>query len=54
MMKLELELHGLREEASAHIERKDKETAILQHRMQDLQQQYTETQKLALKKDKVS
>ncbi|XP_057609893.1 polyamine-modulated factor 1-binding protein 1 [Chionomys nivalis] len=53
MMKLELELHGLREEASAHIERKDKETAILQHRMQDLQQQYTETQKLALKKDKL-
>nr|XP_048293281.1 polyamine-modulated factor 1-binding protein 1 [Myodes glareolus] len=53
MMKLELELHGLREEASAHIEKKDKETAVLQHRLQDLQQQYTETQKLALKKDKL-
>ncbi|CAO2609888.1 Polyamine-modulated factor 1-binding protein 1, partial [Lemmus lemmus] len=53
MMKLELELLGLREEASAHIEKKDKETAILQYRLQDLQQQYTETQKLALKKDKL-
>ncbi|KAL1784606.1 polyamine-modulated factor 1-binding protein 1 isoform X1 [Sigmodon hispidus] len=53
MMKLELDLHGLREEASAHIEKKDKEAACLQHRLQDLQQQFTETQKLALKKDKL-
>ncbi|XP_023564901.1 polyamine-modulated factor 1-binding protein 1 isoform X2 [Octodon degus] len=52
MMKLELELHGLREETSAHIERKDKEAAILQHRLQELQLQFAETQKLALKKDK--
>ncbi|XP_051057764.1 polyamine-modulated factor 1-binding protein 1 [Phodopus roborovskii] len=53
MMKLELDLHGLREEASAHIEKKEKENAILQHQLQDLQEQYTETQKLALKKDKL-
>ncbi|KAM5262718.1 polyamine-modulated factor 1-binding protein 1 [Ctenodactylus gundi] len=53
MMKLELDLHGLREETSAHIERKDKEAAILQHRLQELQLQFTETQKLALKKDKL-
>uniref|UniRef100_A0A8C5L939 Polyamine modulated factor 1 binding protein 1 n=1 Tax=Jaculus jaculus TaxID=51337 RepID=A0A8C5L939_JACJA len=53
MMKLELDLHGLREETSAHIERKDKETALLQLRLQELQLQYTETQKLALKKDKL-
>lgn len=53
MMKLELDLHGLREETSAHIERKDKETLILQHRLQELQLQFTETQKIALKKDKV-
>ncbi|XP_013359301.1 PREDICTED: polyamine-modulated factor 1-binding protein 1 isoform X2 [Chinchilla lanigera] len=52
MMKMELELHGLREETSAHIERKDKEAAILQHRLQELQVQFTETQTLALKKDK--
>ncbi|EGW04140.1 Polyamine-modulated factor 1-binding protein 1 [Cricetulus griseus] len=53
MMKLELDLHRLREEASACIEKKDKEIVILQHRLQDLQQQYTETQKLALKKEKL-
>nr|XP_051702929.1 polyamine-modulated factor 1-binding protein 1 isoform X2 [Oryctolagus cuniculus]XP_051702930.1 polyamine-modulated factor 1-binding protein 1 isoform X2 [Oryctolagus cuniculus]XP_051702932.1 polyamine-modulated factor 1-binding protein 1 isoform X2 [Oryctolagus cuniculus] len=53
MMKLELDLHGLREETSAHIERKDKETLILQHRLQELQLQFTETQKIALKKDKL-
>ncbi|KAM6177456.1 polyamine-modulated factor 1-binding protein 1 [Erethizon dorsatum] len=53
MMKLELELHGLREETSAHIERKDKEASILQHRLQELQLQFTETQRLTLKKDKL-
>ncbi|XP_063103669.1 polyamine-modulated factor 1-binding protein 1 isoform X2 [Cavia porcellus] len=52
MMKLELDLHGMREDTSAHIERKDKEAAILQQRLQELQLQFTETQKLALKKDK--
>ncbi|XP_024412024.2 polyamine-modulated factor 1-binding protein 1 [Desmodus rotundus] len=51
MMKLELDLHGLREETSAHLERKEKETMILQHRLQELQSQFTETQKLGLKKD---
>ncbi|XP_045675092.1 polyamine-modulated factor 1-binding protein 1 [Phyllostomus hastatus] len=51
MMKLELDLHGLREETSAHLERKDKEVMILQHRLQELQMQLTETQKLGLKKD---
>ena len=53
MMKLELDLHGLREETSAHLERKEKETMILQHRLQELQSQFTETQKLGLKKDTV-
>ncbi|XP_037598271.1 polyamine-modulated factor 1-binding protein 1 isoform X2 [Cebus imitator] len=52
MMKLELDLHGLREETSAHIERKDKDLAILQCHLQELQLQFAETQKLALKKDK--
>nr|KAF6318829.1 polyamine modulated factor 1 binding protein 1 [Pipistrellus kuhlii] len=51
MMKLELDLHGLREEASAHMERKDKEVIILQLRLQELQAQFTETQKLSLQKD---
>uniref|UniRef100_A0A8C0N367 Polyamine modulated factor 1 binding protein 1 n=2 Tax=Canis lupus familiaris TaxID=9615 RepID=A0A8C0N367_CANLF len=53
MMKLELDLHGLREETSAHMERKDKEVVILQRRLQELQIQFTETQKLGLKKDKL-
>ncbi|KAL2762205.1 polyamine-modulated factor 1-binding protein 1 isoform b, partial [Daubentonia madagascariensis] len=53
MMKLELDLHGLREETSAHVERKDKEAAILHCRLQEQQLQFTETQKLALKKDKL-
>lgn len=53
MMKLELDLHGLREETSAHIERKDKEVIILQRRLQELQMQFSETQKLGLKKDTV-
>ncbi|KAF5919538.1 hypothetical protein HPG69_000137 [Diceros bicornis minor] len=53
MMKLELDLHGLREETSAHVERKDKEVAILQRRLQELQIQFTETQKLGLQKDKL-
>ncbi|XP_034378486.1 polyamine-modulated factor 1-binding protein 1 isoform X2 [Arvicanthis niloticus] len=53
MMKLELDLHGLREETSSVIEKKDKETVFLQYRLQDLQQQYTESQKLSLKKDKL-
>ncbi|XP_019659739.1 polyamine-modulated factor 1-binding protein 1 isoform X1 [Ailuropoda melanoleuca] len=53
MMKLELDLHGLREETSAHMERKDKEVVILQRRLQELQMQFTETQKLGLKKDKL-
>ncbi|XP_074261787.1 polyamine-modulated factor 1-binding protein 1 [Saimiri boliviensis] len=53
MMKLELDLHGLREETSAHIERKDKDLAVLQCRLQELQLQFAETQKLALKKDKL-
>ncbi|XP_068383195.1 polyamine-modulated factor 1-binding protein 1 [Eschrichtius robustus] len=52
-MKLELDLHGLREETSAHVERKDKEVVILQQRLLELQVQFTETQKLGLKKDKV-
>lgn len=43
MMKLELDLHGLREETSSVIEKKDKETVFLQYRLQDLQQQYTHT-----------
>ncbi|XP_019509969.1 PREDICTED: polyamine-modulated factor 1-binding protein 1 isoform X2 [Hipposideros armiger] len=51
MMKLELDLHGLREETSAHVDRKDKEVVILQRRLQELQMQFTETQKLGLKKD---
>uniref|UniRef100_A0A8C9KE15 Polyamine modulated factor 1 binding protein 1 n=1 Tax=Panthera tigris altaica TaxID=74533 RepID=A0A8C9KE15_PANTA len=53
MMKLELDLHGLREETSAHMERKDKEVIILQRRLQELQIQFTETRKLGLKKDKI-
>ncbi|XP_045389141.1 polyamine-modulated factor 1-binding protein 1 [Lemur catta] len=53
MMKLELDLHGLREETSAHVERKDKEAAILQCRLQEQQLQFTEIQKLSLKKDKL-
>ncbi|XP_059939157.1 polyamine-modulated factor 1-binding protein 1 [Mesoplodon densirostris] len=53
MLKLELDLHGLREETSAHVERKDKEVGILQQRLQELQVQFTETQKLDLKKDKL-
>ncbi|XP_031536630.2 polyamine-modulated factor 1-binding protein 1 isoform X2 [Vicugna pacos] len=53
MMKLELDLHGLREETSAHLERKEKEVTILQRRLQELQMQFTETQKLGLKKDKL-
>ncbi|XP_051024850.1 polyamine-modulated factor 1-binding protein 1 [Acomys russatus] len=53
MMKLELDLHGLREETSAHMEKKDKDAAVLQRRLQDLQQQCTESQNLALKKDKL-
>lgn len=52
-MKLELDLHGLREETSTHMERKDKESAMLQHRLQELQLQFTETQKLAILKEKV-
>uniref|UniRef100_A0A2K5IUG6 Polyamine modulated factor 1 binding protein 1 n=2 Tax=Colobus angolensis palliatus TaxID=336983 RepID=A0A2K5IUG6_COLAP len=52
MMKLELDLHRLREETSAHIERKDKDIAILQCRLQELQLEFTETQTLALKKNK--
>uniref|UniRef100_A0A8C5ZJ09 Polyamine modulated factor 1 binding protein 1 n=1 Tax=Marmota marmota marmota TaxID=9994 RepID=A0A8C5ZJ09_MARMA len=53
MMKLELDLHGLREETSTHMERKDKESALLQHRLQELQLQFTETQKLAIVKEKL-
>uniref|UniRef100_A0A8D2DX54 Polyamine modulated factor 1 binding protein 1 n=1 Tax=Sciurus vulgaris TaxID=55149 RepID=A0A8D2DX54_SCIVU len=53
MMKLELDLHGLREETSTHMERKDKESAILQHRLQELQLQFTETQNLAILKEKL-
>ncbi|KAI4534385.1 hypothetical protein MG293_015245 [Ovis ammon polii] len=53
MMKLELDLHGLREETSAHVERKEKEVIIMQRRLQELQTQFTETQKLGLKKDKL-
>ncbi|KAM7233647.1 hypothetical protein CapIbe_015783 [Capra ibex] len=53
MMKLELDLHGLREETSAHVERKEKEVIIMQRRLQELQMQFTETQKLGLKKDKL-
>ncbi|XP_055477295.1 polyamine-modulated factor 1-binding protein 1 [Psammomys obesus] len=53
MMKLELELHTLREEAAAHVEKKDTDVAILYQSLLDLQQQCTETQKLALKKDQL-
>ncbi|XP_060144285.1 polyamine-modulated factor 1-binding protein 1 [Globicephala melas] len=53
MLKLELDLHRLREETSARLERKDKEVVILQRRLQELQVQFTETQKLSLKKDKL-
>ncbi|TEA38535.1 hypothetical protein DBR06_SOUSAS110447, partial [Sousa chinensis] len=53
MLKLELDLHRLREETSASLERKDKEVVILQQRLQELQVQFTETQKLGLKKDKL-
>ncbi|XP_060041206.1 polyamine-modulated factor 1-binding protein 1 isoform X2 [Erinaceus europaeus] len=53
MMKMELDLHGLREETTAHMERKDKEVTFLQRRLQELQIQFTETQKLGLKKDKL-
>ncbi|XP_024591474.1 polyamine-modulated factor 1-binding protein 1 [Neophocaena asiaeorientalis asiaeorientalis] len=53
MLKLELDLHRLREETSARVERKDKEVVILQRRLQELQVQFTETQKLGLKKDKL-
>ncbi|KAG8518467.1 Polyamine-modulated factor 1-binding protein 1 [Galemys pyrenaicus] len=53
MMKLELDLHGLREETSAHVERKDRELTFMQRRLQEVQIQFTETQKLGLKKDKL-
>uniref|UniRef100_H0WYZ7 Polyamine modulated factor 1 binding protein 1 n=1 Tax=Otolemur garnettii TaxID=30611 RepID=H0WYZ7_OTOGA len=53
MMKLELDLHGLREETSAHLERKDKEAAILQCQLQEQQLQFSENQNLAKKKDKL-
>ncbi|XP_053410152.1 polyamine-modulated factor 1-binding protein 1 [Nycticebus coucang] len=53
MMKLELDLHGLREETSAHLERKDKEAAILQCQLQEQQLQFSENQNLAMKKDKL-
>nr|XP_021513520.1 polyamine-modulated factor 1-binding protein 1 [Meriones unguiculatus] len=53
MMKLELELHTLREEAAAHVEKKDTDVAILRQSLLDLQQQCTETQKRALKKDQL-
>ncbi|XP_008586198.1 PREDICTED: polyamine-modulated factor 1-binding protein 1 [Galeopterus variegatus] len=53
MMKLELDLHGLREETSAHAERKEKEAVLLQCQLQELQLQLTETQKLSLEKDKL-
>lgn len=53
MMKLELDLHGLREETSAQIERKEKEASNLQLRLQELELQVTENKKLVLEKDKV-
>ncbi|XP_048210695.1 polyamine-modulated factor 1-binding protein 1 [Perognathus longimembris pacificus] len=53
MMKLELDLHRLREDASAHSEKKDRETGILQRQLDELQQQCAETKKVAADKDKM-
>ncbi|XP_058135758.1 polyamine-modulated factor 1-binding protein 1 isoform X2 [Dasypus novemcinctus] len=53
MMKLELDLHGLREETSAQIERKEKEASKLQRQLQELELQLTENKKQLLEKDKV-
>lgn len=50
---LELTCTWAAEETSAHVERKEKEVIIMQRRLQELQTQFTETQKLGLKKDKV-
>ncbi|XP_049720715.1 polyamine-modulated factor 1-binding protein 1 [Elephas maximus indicus] len=52
MMKLELELHVLREETSAQIERKDKEAFHLQQRLQEMEWRFCEIQKFASEKDR--
>ncbi|XP_075392847.1 polyamine-modulated factor 1-binding protein 1 [Tenrec ecaudatus] len=53
MMKLELELHMLREEMAAQLERKEEETADLQHQLQEMEWQFCELRKFACEKDKV-
>ncbi|XP_023597633.1 polyamine-modulated factor 1-binding protein 1 [Trichechus manatus latirostris] len=52
MMKLELELHALREETSAQIERKDKEASHLQWRLQEMEWRFCEIQQFASEKDR--
>ncbi|XP_007938599.1 polyamine-modulated factor 1-binding protein 1 [Orycteropus afer afer] len=52
MMKLELELHTIREEMSAQIERKDKEASCLHWRLQEMEWRFCEIQKSASEKDK--
>ncbi|XP_076989012.1 polyamine-modulated factor 1-binding protein 1 isoform X5 [Tamandua tetradactyla] len=52
MMKQELELHRLREETSAQLERKEEEASNLQGRLQELELQVTGNKKLVLEKDK--
>ncbi|XP_045149772.1 polyamine-modulated factor 1-binding protein 1 [Echinops telfairi] len=52
MMKLELELHMLREEMTTQLERKEEETADLQHQLQEMEWQFCELQKFACEKDK--
>ncbi|XP_006878938.1 PREDICTED: polyamine-modulated factor 1-binding protein 1 [Elephantulus edwardii] len=52
MMRLELELHTIREETSCQIERKDKETIHLQWVLQEMEWRFCEIQKYASEKDK--
>ncbi|KAM6223787.1 polyamine-modulated factor 1-binding protein 1 [Rhynchocyon petersi] len=52
MMKLELELHTVREETSAHIERKDKDATHLQWLLQEMEWRFCEIQKYASERDK--
>ncbi|XP_006860384.1 PREDICTED: polyamine-modulated factor 1-binding protein 1 [Chrysochloris asiatica] len=53
MMKLELELHTLREETSSQIERKDKDICHLQRRLQETEWRFCEIQTFASEKDRV-
>ncbi|XP_069882287.1 polyamine-modulated factor 1-binding protein 1 isoform X1 [Dipodomys merriami] len=53
MMKLELDLHRLREESSAHSEKKDREMGVLQRQLEELQLQCAEAKKMTLDKDKL-